>query len=284
MTVACQPSPTTTPIRPGATTLPTRTAGATAAGQITPGEPNVITGRVSTELGAPIANAAMRIVGYTGGAGLGQAFGTVETDDAGMYRADVTAGYYEVLGQGPLLFDGQAYLFDLEPTDGSCEQALSDAGIVKDFVLSLTGLKGCMPGIDPDSYASYHGAAIQLFDRTSGHGSGAVVVYTLTPIGSLADGSEGKTLDLVRTVANLQQSAGPIGESWMLHDIPLARYQLTAAMWEPDGTPVPLLVSTDVDTTPSAEVEVSFAARAVFDVPTVGYSVPQVFIHDAGAG
>lgn len=283
--VACQPTPTTPPVRPGATNAnPGATGsnpGATAADPITPAEANVITGRVTTAAGTPLPEARMRIVGYTGGATLGRELETVETGDDGVYRSEVPTGLYEVLGQAPILFDRQVYVFDLEPADGDCAQQMSNDGIVKDFVLRLTGLKGCLPGVDPENYAMYHGAAIQLFDRTSGHGAAAVVVYSLEPIGSMADGSTGQTLELTRTVGALQTSAGPISSTWILHDIPLARYRVSAALQEADGRETPLLVSSHTATTPASAVEISFDARALFDEPTVGYSVPQLYIHDA---
>lgn len=284
MGVACQPTPTTSPVRPGATNAnpgaTTSNPGPTAAGPVTPGEANVISGFVSTAMGRPIAEAVLEILGYVGGAGLGEVFGTVESGADGVYRTDVPAGYYEVFGQAGVEFDGQAYLFDLEATNGSCGVVMSEEGIVRDFVLPLTGFKGCRPGLKTDYYTSYHGAAIQLFDGTSGHGADAVIVYTLEPIGSLADGSTGERLDIARTVGALQTSAGPIDSTYILHDIPLARYRVSAAMWEGDGTEVLLLVSSDTATTPASEVEISFDAKAYFDTPTIGYSVPQLYIHD----
>lgn len=283
---ACQPEGTSTPAGPGATNRPGSTAGATTAAPPIVAEPNVITGRVTTEQGQPIAGAQMRIVGYTGGAVLGQEFETVATDAGGVYRLEVPTGLYEVLGQGPLEFDGQTYLFVLEPADGSCEQRMSEAGITKDFTLRLTGFVPCIPGSDPDDYPSYHGAAIQLFDRTDGsHGDAAEVAYVLEPIGALADGSAGETMTLTRTFAALQTSAGPIDSTWIVHDIPLGRYRLTATSTEPGGSPTQLLVSTDTHTDPASEVEVTFDARSLFGEPAVGYAVPQVLIHDAtGAG
>lgn len=279
----CQPDGTTATARPGFTGQPGSTGSAGTAAPPVVKEPNVITGRVTTEQGQPIAGAQMRIVGYTGGATLGQEFETVTTDAGGVYRLEVPTGLYEVLGQAPLEFDGQTYAFVLEPADGSCEQQMSDAGITKDFTLRLTGLVPCIPGADPDDYPSYHGAAIQLFDRTGGsHSSAAEVAYVLEPIGPLADGSSGETLTLTRTFAALQTSAGPIESTWILHDIPLGRYRVTATATEPGGSETRLLVSTDTATDPATEVEVTFEARSLFGEPAVGYAVPQVLIHDAG--
>jgi hypothetical protein len=254
--------------------------GATNAVPITPAEANVITGRVTTDLGQPIEGAQIRIVGYTGGANLGREIETVETDASGTYRSEVPSGLYEALGKAALVFDDEVYVFDLEPVDGVCDQQLSEDGIVEGFVLRLTGISPCNIAADPDTYTSYHGAAIQLFDRTSGHSSDAVIEYTLEPTGPLADGGTGETLTMERTIADLQTSAGPIDSTWLLYDIPLARYRVSAALVETDGTRVSLLVSTDTATEPAAEVEVASGARLVLGTPDVGYLVPQVLIHD----
>ena len=281
----CSPGPNPTP-GSNATSRPGSTSGSATSRPPVVTQPNVITGRVTTEQGQPVANAQMRIVGYIGGAVLGQEFETVTTDGSGVYRLEVPTGEYEVLGHGPLEFDGQTYLFVLEPADGSCEKQLSNDGISKDFVLRLTGFVACSPQSDPNDYPSYHGAAIQLFDRTGGsHSSAGEVDYVLEPIGPLADGTTGETLTLTRTFAALQTSAGPIESTWILHDIPLGRYRVTATATEPDGSQTQLLVSTDTSIDPATEVEVTFAARAVFDEPAVGYAVPQLLIHDStGAG
>jgi hypothetical protein len=252
----------------------------TPASSGTEAEPNVIAGRVMTEAGQPIPGARLRIVGYTGGANLGQEIETVESGSDGAYRYEVPRGLYEVLGQATVDFDGQAYTFDLDPADGSCEQQMSDSGIVKDFMLRLTGLKMCRIDDLADNYTSYHGAAIQLFNGfTSSPASDAVIEYTLEPTGPLADGSTGETLTMERTVAALDTSAGPIEDTWILHDIPLATYRASAVLVE-GGARTPLLVSGDTGSM-AADVEIRFNAREFLG----GYTVPQLSVHDpAGAG
>jgi hypothetical protein len=238
----------------------------------------VILGRVTKEQGAPIAGAQLRIVGYTGGASLGREIETVVSGADGSYRYKVPVGLYEVLGQATIPFDGQSYLFDLEPADGECGQQMSASGIVKDFLLKLTGLVPCRNDSLPDNYTSYHGAAIQLFNRLAGSPSGETVVeYTLQATGSLADGSPGKTLTMKRTIAALRTSAGPIDSTWILYDIPLAKYRVSAALIAPGGGRTSLLVSTAAATTPASSAAVSFDARKTLG----GYTVPQVSIHDA---
>jgi hypothetical protein len=194
----------------------------------------------------------------------------------------VPRGLYEVLGTAAIPFDGQTYVFELEPADGGCEQQMSDAGIVEDFVLRLTGFHPCDTGADPENYAEYHGAAVQLFDRMTGAGADAVVVYTLEPMGPLADGRPGETLEFRRSVAALHASAGPIESTWILHDIPLARYRASATLLE-GGQESPLLLATDDTPGPASSVELAFGARLVIGTPDVGYLVPSLTVYD-GAG
>lgn len=282
--VACNGAASQAPTRPDSTSKPNATATATIASP-TVGQANVITGRVTTEPGDPIAAAQVRIVGYTGGASLGREIETVESGADGAYRYDVPNGLYEVLGKGTIAFEGQSYMFDLEPADGSCDQQMSDDGIVKDLVLRLTGLKSCRRDPLPDNYLSYNGAAIQLSNGLSdGHSQDAMIEYTLTPIGSLADGSTGQTLTMDRTVAGLRTSAGPIDRTWILFDIPLAKYRVTATILEPGGRQTPLFVSTLTDQTPTTEVDVTFDNRKLFGDTTVGYAVPQLRVHDSTSG
>ena len=288
MLAACQPGPTPTPIRngatqqPGTTSAPVTTPAATVGSPITPGEANVITGRVTTERGEPIAEARMRIDGYIGGSTLEEVHETIETDADGMYRAEVPYGLYEVQGLAPVLFDRQVYAFDLEPVDGRCDQQYSDEGIVADFVLRLTGISPCNIGANPDDYIAYHGAAIQLLDQfTESQNPDAIVVYTLEPIEALADDSVAETLMVSRSVAEHENSAGPIDSSYILHDIPLTRYRASAELYQRDGSSVQLFVSTWTDPTRATSTEITFDARmGVSGTPNVGYTVPQLRIHD----
>jgi hypothetical protein len=255
--VACNPPPTST-TSPG--------GGGTGR------EPNAIVGRVTTETGQPVAGASLRIVGYTGGAGLGRDIETVTSEADGTYRYEVPKGLYEVLGDGPLTFDGQTYLFHLDPADGSCEQAESADGIAKDFVLRLQGFMQCLDGADPNGYLYYHGATVQAFSRLSAAGPDDVVEYVLEPSGPLADGRAGETLTMQRTVAAHSNTFGPLESTSYLHDIPLGRYELSASLLAADGSRSPLLVSSTDDPTPSNSVQIAFAPRLIVGTLSVGYS------------
>lgn len=258
--------------RPGATSV------AAGPGSVR-AEPNVIAGQVTTENGQPIDGAALRIVGYTGGANLGTEIETVTSGADGIYRYPVPRGLYEVLGEAQVDFDGQTYQFDLEPADERCEQQLSDSGIVKHFVLRLTGLKSCVDGVDPENYLYYHGAPVQLSNATT-LPLDAVIEYTLEPTTPLADGSTGQTLTLRRSVAALSTSAGPIEGTWILHDIPLAVYRVSAAVVTASGTET-LLVATDGE--PAASADLRFRARDLFGEPETGFQIPYLVVSDGAA-
>lgn len=280
---ACNPGPVPTAGPGGGTAGPSGVASGPpvpSAGGVR--EPDVISGRVTTETGMPVANARLRIVGYTGGSGLGQHIETVVAGADGTYRYAVPTGLYEVLGEGDLVFEGQTFLFSLDPADGSCEQQMSDQGIVKDFVLRLTGLQMCFDGVDPENYLFYHGAPIQLFSGLSTAAPHEIIEYRFEPVGAFADGRPGEAFTVQRTVAALSTSAGPLDQTWVLHDIPLARYVVSAALLAPDGTRLPLLVSTDSQPTPAQSVELAFAPRVIVGTPSVGYVMPSLTVAEGG--
>ncbi|HET9851725.1 MAG TPA: carboxypeptidase-like regulatory domain-containing protein [Candidatus Limnocylindrales bacterium] len=277
----CDPGPgSTSPNAPATQGTTQRTSGP----QPVPAEANIISGRVTTETGAPVAGARLRVVGYTGGASLGQEIETVTSGADGTYRYEVPRGLYEVLGEGPLDFDGQTYLFNLDPADGSCDQQMSDAGIVKDFVLRLQGLMMCLDGVDPDNQGYYHGAALQVFNGLTSAASNDVVEYAFEPIGPLADGSTGQPLTFQRTVAAHSNFFGPIDGTSYLYDIPLGRYQVSAALLAPDGSRQSLLVSSVQAPSPAQAVEVSFDPRLIVGTLSVGFSsvMPNLTVYEGG--
>ena len=277
--VACESRPLGAASRtPGGTAGPGPT---TVPGASTVREPNVIRGRVTTETGSPISGARLRIVGYTGGRGLGQEIETVTTGADGTYRYAVPTGLYEVLGEGPLDFDGRTFLFNLDPADSSCEMQLSDSGIVKDFVLRLTGLQMCFDGVDPENYLFYHGAPVQLFGSLSTAALDDIVEYRFEPAGPFADGRPGSAFTVQRTVAAHSASAGPIEGTWVLHDIPLARYTVSAVLMS-DGLQRPLRVSTDAEPTPADSAELVFLPREIVGELSVGYRIPTLTVSDGG--
>lgn len=269
-----QPTPTTA--------KPAPTAAAPGA------EPNVIKGVVRDEQGDPVSNARIRIAGYTGnpnGLSAADFIRTVQTNAQGAYRISVPAGLYGISGEADLAFDGKTYkALYLHPADGNCKQQMSDAGIVKDFVLRLTGLQQCLTNPDPKNEGNYSGASIALVHESPKSLPGDTKLrLTLTPTGPLADGSAGKALTFTRTVAALGNLAGPLETTNKLHDIPLGRYRLTGFATLPDGSRQTLRFgpweTIGAAVSPVAEHAVSFPAKVMLPY---GIGQGEVSVYDAG--
>jgi hypothetical protein len=243
---------------------------------------------VRDEQGDPVRGARISIAGYTGkpsGLSWADFFREVVSDANGAYRLSVPAGLYGASGESDVAFDGKTYkALYLYPADGNCEQQMSSSGIVKDFVLRLTGFMQCFAGADPKNAGFYSGAAIALMHESPQSLPGdAKLTFTLTPTGPLADGSTGRVLRFIRTVAALDNHFGPLETTRTLHDIPLGRYRLTGSAtlangsrqairfgpWEKIGVPV----------SPVADYVVSFPAKVMLPY---GLGQGEVSVYDAG--
>jgi hypothetical protein len=231
-------------------------------------ESNVIKGVVRDEQGDPVSGARIRIAGFTGKPNGLNAADTIKdavTDRRGAYRLAVPRGLYGITAEADVRFDGKDYRsLYLHPADGNCEKQMSDNGIVKDFVLRLTGFMQCLTSPDPNNAGSYSGAAIALVPQTSSLPNDAKLTLTLTPLGQLADGSSGKTVTFTRTFAALRNFFGPIDTTNTLHDIPLGRYRLTGVATLAGGQRHTLLFApsnTGAAVTPTQVHEVVFPAR-----------------------
>ena len=252
----------------GTTTRPTVGTGPDAA-TISPGdggvtaEPGVITGRVTDEQGDPIAGAQMRLTGYT--ADFTGSDEDLVTDSSGVYRAEVTDGLWEIHGTAAIEFEGATFEFDLRPADGDCEARESSSGIVKDFVLQLSGIDVCYDDVDPENDASYNGGTVVLdYQRPRSLPADAELEFTLQPTSALADGSEGESITFTRTAAALESSFGPLDETAYLHDIPLGRYSMSGTATLPDGTTEQLQFAPAIGDTPSESVDVGFEPVQMF--------------------
>lgn len=275
------PAPQTSP---AAANPPAPAGTPSAAGA----EPNVIKGVVRDEQGDPVPGARIRIAGYTGnpnGLSAADFIKTVQTDARGAYRLSVPAGLYGLSGEADIAFDGKTYkALYLHPADGNCKQQMSGGGIVKDYVLRLTGLTRCITNSDPNNAGSYSGASIDLLHPSPKSLPGdAQVTLTLTPTGPLADGRTGKPLTLTRTVAAIGNFFGPLETTNTLHDIPLGRYRLTGSAALPDGSRQALRFGPREQigqaVSPVAEYPVTFPANMMHPY---GIGHTEVSIYDAG--
>lgn len=216
----------------------------------------MVSGTVRTVDGRPLAGATIRISGATG-AGSGSTVRT-QSDRNGNYRLRVRPGHYNVDAYYDLTFDGQTYReLPLTSTNRGCERQLSQNGIVRHFVLRLTGPLRCAFNFDANEPASYAGGMVLV---TGGNFPPATRVrFTFTPIGPLADGSKGQVLTFERSGAMLAVSGGRLGQTAWLHDIPLGRYRVSAVATLPGGATQTLMLRTDgaADTS----VEIGFPAN-----------------------
>ena len=218
--------------------------------------PGMVSGTVRAADGRPLAGALIRISGATG-AGTGTTI-TTRSDRNGNYRISVRPGHYNVDAYYDLTFDGQKYReLPLTSTHASCERQLSQNGIVRHFVLRLSGPLRCAFNFDANEPASYAGGIVLV--TAPNIPASARVRFTFTPIGALADGSKGRVLVFERSGAMLAVSGGRLGQTAWLHDIPLGRYSVTAVALEPGGRTRPLALSTDGGA--SSSVEIGFPAN-----------------------
>jgi hypothetical protein len=217
-----------------------------------------VSGTVRTTDGRPIAGATIRISGATGAA-RGTTMHT-QSDANSNYRIEVRPGHYDVDAFYDLTFDGQTYReFPLDRTNEGCERQLSANGIVRHFVLRLSGPLRCTANFNPNEPTSYAGAAVTVAPGSLP--SAASVRVTFTPIGALADGTKGRVLTFDRTAAMLARSGGRLGETSWLHDIPLARYRVTAEATMPGGATRALLLRDNAGGREAAAIELGFPAR-----------------------
>jgi hypothetical protein len=173
----------------------------------------------------------------------------------------VPLGHYNVDGFADITYDGQTYQeFWLDRVSGGCDRVMSDKGIVRNFVLRLSGPKRCTNGSSPNNPNSYNGAYITAM--SSAFPADAVITFTLRPVGLLADGSRGQILTMRRTGAALQKGGGPIDDTSFLYDIPLGRYRMSAEARYADGSRRGVTLELRDGTGASGtDIEVAFAAN-----------------------
>jgi hypothetical protein len=218
---------------------------------------HVVSGTVRTADGRPLSGATIRISGATGAArGTTK---TTQSDHSGNYRLAVPPGHYDVDAFYDLTFDGQTYReLWLDRTNQGCERQLSEKGIVRHFVLRLSGLMRCRANYDPANINSYAGATMLV--APGGLPAAAAVRFTFTPVGPLADGSRGRVLTFDRTGVMLATERGRLGETAWLHDIPLGRYRVSAEAALPGGRRQTLALRDNAGGQAASAIEIGFPA------------------------
>ena len=183
----------------------------------------------------------------------------------GRYALKVTDPYIvvvkNIVARATLPYHGQNYILPLHPMDGledgnAANNFRGDVrkGVVRDFVLRLTGIK---PGYEKDNpvaisdtdrfsnSSAFEGYQIKVeLDLGGIAADGSTLEITLAPNGPLVDGSTGSVLK--RTIPNLKPAS-----YYYLNDNPLGVYTVSARLigaggaeralrvkvWNP-GTPV----------------------------------------------
>lgn len=171
-------------------------------------EKGYATGKVTDTKGNPLANVQITIENVLPGASnshLGK------TDDKGFYKIKVgIVGAYRASAYHDVVYNGVAYSLPLHADN---DETFSNDGAVRNFQWKLSG---------PMYSGGNYGSSITLnSDINFQIDDPENVEYTLTPVGKLIDGSDGKVLTMRPGLPNTASYE-------KLLDIPIGRYTLTA--------------------------------------------------------
>lgn len=187
-------------------------------------EAGVVKGHVSDPLGNPVKGAEVVVDNQL----LYDSNIVLVTDDRGDYRAEMPtfAATYAVTATMGKTYNGAKYTFDLAPSDPS--PFVGKEGAVRDFTWQLTG-----PRPEGDFF---YGGILDVYVNPSNPRDGSYVDQTdvrfvLTPVGTLVDGSTGKTV-----------TKTPETGQFEIPDIPVGRYKITAVYAPKGKAPVPMKV------------------------------------------
>lgn len=164
----------------------------------------IVSGRVLDATGKPLANADITVNNsqFYNNNILGK------TDANGRYSLPVTPGSWYVRGTVDVRFDNKNYTLDLFPeTTGAFA---GTEGAVRNLRWKLSGEKPKEFGM-----AGYYGGALEVYGAIGDFFDTDHVEFTFEPVGTLIDGSMGKTLIVKTNSENAQ-------------DIPLGKYTITA--------------------------------------------------------
>lgn len=209
-------------------------------------KPGVVRGMVKDGSGKPIAGA--QIVVQSSAAGGFRTDSRGRTNAQGIYEFPVPSGVCQVVNADcRVLYNGKSLLLPLHPADSERDHFPSKQGHVENFVLRTSG--AAREGQAASDGSSSYGGRIRLLSYAIPRGG--VLEVTLKPLGTLADGTSGRTL-LFRFP---EQDAR---NETFLGGIPLGRYSLTARVYDGEdalalrikktfGTETPLVPSMTVE-------------------------------------
>jgi hypothetical protein len=143
-------------------------------------------------------------------------------------------------------FDGKQFRFELEPVGDDKADRDANQGIVQDFIWKVSGLR---PGQEKDeaNFTNWYGVSVNMQFQSyrndirksvSKPPAGTKCVFTVTPVGKLVDGTDGKPLTFEREFDPLLSGL----KNGNLADIPLGIYTVKGEEVRADGSKKPLLI------------------------------------------
>lgn len=208
-----------------------------------PGKDGYLVGKVTDPQGKPLARATI----FTDNTVLKGRGAEVNTGSDGTYQVQLVMGAGQWTAKGYILksYNDHVYKIDLEPQNPDSFSA--EEKPVRDFQWKLSGH---VPDMSLDLY---YGGTLEMSRDLNANDlrDNENVEFTLTPVGSLIDGSTGKTLTL---------RAKKRYDTY-LKDIPMGRYKVTA-VYKPTGEALRVCdYYNDDDYTFTPSVTVDFTGR-----------------------
>lgn len=204
-------------------------------------EKGYATGKVVDTKGNPLANVNITIENVLPGASnshLGK------TDANGLYRIKVgIVGAYRASAYHDVVYNGVTYSL---PMHSDNDETFSNEGAVRNFQWKLSG---------PMHSGGRYGSSIILNSDVNFYiDDPENIEYTLTPVGKLIDGSDGKELTM--------RPGPPNTESYgKLLDIPIGRYTLSAVYLNRGARkPLRLKLTQDYEGAYKGSLEINFPA------------------------
>jgi len=208
----------------------------------------------------------------------------LRTMDTLRHEKPVNATVVGVHTSTTLPYHGYSYVLDLSPLDGLCDttdkggfRGYSGTGVVRDFVVKLSGLKPCFmayAGLETSEHdtanGAYYGGTIVIYltamngtgynsDIADSAPKGSIITLTLAPSGPLLDGSTGHTI-----TRQVRLAPGHLNYTFYLSSIPTGFYTAAAQLAEPGGARRPLRLQPSLGGTWSPTMPIAFVPTATF--------------------
>jgi hypothetical protein len=178
-------------------------------------ESGYVTGKVVDTRGEPIAGADILLDSTV----FHSSYIRGSTGKDGTYRLKAQPGAWMAYAHFKKTYNGRTYTLELHPESSD---SFDDEGSVRNFTWKLEGRS-------PLNEYRYYGGFILVHTANDFYEDQEKIELTLTPIGPLIDGSEGKPLRLRMGDRYWVQ----LGH---LEDIPIGRYMVTAILESDEGS------------------------------------------------